>query len=967
MNVYKIQVLEPNSDQLRIICIYDGISCKELRSICVAAFQNDNYHINSMENIIGFQDQINTLYPIYIIAKFASSFKDKSLKLITYATANVIDKLKHGSNPNDSYFSNSLADSETDDFSMQTDEGAETAFKLLDINGDNLVHKEEFIDVLCIAFEHLLESDSRYKFAYSCISPKDLAIGTAIQCYSSINNGGNYYLSYGEFCAWYFSSTTFSPSRDLAIVAIESLSSIPLPEGDENKSLIRNKSTTSLLLRSKTATQKLKHFITNCRTYLRLHGDNTEKLFKILLKSNETAMEYFTRTEFMNIFSNIYFTRNTDLAKNVGFDSQLMGVLEQIFNLVGSSSNDRILIHSLVAFVVLVTEMKPDVTLPLFFKFFSQNEHYKNGSDKRDLNYVNDSILYYFLLQLVKIIFYCNSDLPATTGCRPNDVAHAISTKFLMITDANREIRFKLNYVEFLEVLSHSMKLGLDMLQIGEGHFDSFLSQVIEAGVTQFNGKKESNDKVPEYLEDSQIESFFVQYDGGSIPLMEAKVILGLELLPPYDVLSQMRSVCNSKGKLNQLDYNKCISKMISHHYIALSVLERSIADFVFERLFSIFEDNANPCSTNIRVLGVGLLLFCGGSYQSRANAAFDLLELLVSPRITHTKHHMNPLVVTQSIADLLKAKAALDPRKIDMNRIDEDAKNYGMEFIAKIKHKDTDENFVISKDRFIDMFSSILEMIDATKDEAQIAATDLKVFDKATDGDDDSSANQMSFSAFSGDGDDEDEENPYLDDAQYPPSSMVLELRAARSILGLETMQSDDIMERLGKFAIIGRLSLQSWMKWVSASIAQADVSNQDVKIAISLAERLFEVLKISDSNEDTISFTHIVCGLSFLCGGSPLEEKIMVAFAVSDSNSDGYITSQEYEEMVVAVIKTISVCSKHATDKIVLCGKSIRILAKAAAKEGLNALNISAEEELSLDMVTELAEDYLKLAAIY
>jgi hypothetical protein len=55
-------------------------------------------------------------------------------------------------------------------------------------------------------------------------------------------------------------------------------------------------------------------------------------------------------------------------------------------------------------------------------------------------------------------------------------------------------------------------------------------------------------------------------------------------------------------------------------------------------------------------------------------------------------------------------------------------------------------------------MFSSILEMIDATKDEAQVAARDLKCFDKSTDGDDDSSANQMSFSAFSGDGDDEDE-----------------------------------------------------------------------------------------------------------------------------------------------------------------------------------------------------------------
>ena len=42
-----------------------------------------------------------------------------------------------------------------------------------------------------------------------------------------------------------------------------------------------------------------------------------------------------------------------------------------------------------------------------------------------------------------------------------------------------------------------------------------------------------------------------------------------------------------------------------------------------------------------------------------------------------------------------------------------------------------------------------------------------------------------------------------FLDDESYPPSSIVLELRAAQSVIGLEAYLADELMESLGIHAV--------------------------------------------------------------------------------------------------------------------------------------------------------------------
>jgi hypothetical protein len=66
--------------------------------------------------------------------------------------------------------------------------------------------------------------------------------------------------------------------------------------------------------------------------------------------------------------------------------------------------------------------------------------------------------------------------------------------------------------------------------------------------------------------------------------------------------------------------------------------------------------------------------------------------------------------------------------------------------------------------------------------------------------GSDNSDSEMNGDSDSDGDGDSDGGNSgvaPYLDDNLHPPSSVVLELRAAQSVLGMEAMAADDMMVR--------------------------------------------------------------------------------------------------------------------------------------------------------------------------
>lgn len=174
-----------------------------------------------------------------------------------------------------------------------------------------------------------------------------------------------------------------------------------------------------------------------------------------------------------------------------------------------------------------------------------------------------------------------------------------------------------------------------------------------------------------------------------------------------------------------------------------------------------------------------------------------------------------------------------------------------------------------------------------------------------------------------SGEEEGEDGFKLFLDDKKYPPSSVVLELRAAQSILGLETYVADDLMESLGMRSEEGVLDLPAWLGWLHDTFSRANLWQEDVSMATSLGTRLFEAFATKGGSpyvppRDTVLFSSLAVGLTFLCGGSPLEDKLMVALTMADGDSDGLLSFDEFRELLLSVLQMVTVCSKLAANKV-------------------------------------------------
>jgi Ca2+-binding EF-hand superfamily protein len=135
---------------------------------------------------------------------------------------------------------------------------------------------------------------------------------------------------------------------------------------------------------------------------------------------------------------------------------------------------------------------------------------------------------------------------------------------------------------------------------------------------------------------------------------------------------------------------------------------------------------------------------------------------------------------------------------------------------------------------------------------------------------------------------------------------------------------------------------------------------------MARNLGHKIYAAFDSQSTGE--VAFSHIAAGLSFLCGGSPLEDKLMVAFAVVDDDSDGYISGEQFGTIAHAVLTLVYTCSKLVAKKVVASGVSVAELSGAAAKEGLTALSLTEDDtEISFEMLSEISEDFVKLSALF
>jgi len=396
------------------------------------------------------------------------------------------------------------------------------------------------------------------------------------------------------------------------------------------------------------------------------------------------------------------------------------------------------------------------------------------------------------------------------------------------------------------------------------------------------------------------------------------------------------------------------------------------------------------------------------------------------------------------SVAAVIRAQLCLDPTLEPFHYLNAVQERANLEVSAFYPQEEitTSSQSLLgnSGPNFVEMFSCILYMCESEAMDIEVSASPIvkptphqsqtkprpkkkrldtpipskaqiqQQFDDSSCNDDDDDEDEddvkfLSVRTFSEDGEreDQEEENVLLNDSLFPPSAVVLELRAARTILGLESCSADDMMEKLGEYSPGGQISESNWIRWLSYTTHAAGTSEHDLDIAIRLGNRLFAAfsavahpeespMKVKNSNksrtqlqngnnnsndddnaeeeeeEGVVPYERMAAGLAFLCGASPLEERLMVAFTVMDADSDGCIVPEELQAIIHSTLVVLTVCSRMAADKVILLGAPLPELAEAAAVEALNALSLDITAVyITLEMVCDMADDFLKLAALF
>ena len=199
-------------------------------------------------------------------------------------------------------------------------------------------------------------------------------------------------------------------------------------------------------------------------------------------------------------------------------------------------------------------------------------------------------------------------------------------------------------------------------------------------------------------------------------------------------------------------------------------------------------------------------------------------------------------------------------------------------------------------------------------------------------------------------------------------------ELREAREILKLDGFPAEDLMEVIGDFAKEGRLIRSKWMEALRhVVLLSGGNKTAALHTAYNLGHQIFDVFYFPSQNiqgdnmrttHDSVSYYAFSAGLSCLCSSS-LHDKVQVAHTLFDDDLDGYVTHDQFRQLVLAVLSTVYACSQYARRKISEKGLSLTVLARALTGEVTKTYGVDRNDPLTLDTILLVCSDYAHLSS--
>ena len=461
-----------------------------------------------------------------------------------------------------------------------------------------------------------------------------------------------------------------------------------------------------------------------------------------------------------------------------------------------------------------------------------------------------------------------------------------------------------------------------------------------------------------------------------STTIAEAKDVLGLGQFSAEFVIEFLIGVIadgdddESSWLISKAQFDSAISQLAYRQYLKLSSEQQKLSDFIVRSMFTIFdEESSGYC--DLRELGCGLMLFAGGEIIDRAQMAYKLVaESHDSEGYSINDYGQEDGVsidmMTVAMASVLKVVAILNNSYLNSCDPITTAEEITKRAFIRAKLSLLSDS-TISQEDFEYWFSVVLTIYNEIEEEDDDDDEEGTEVENITDTVilpkkavvNYYPANNLSIDTDSALYDaDLDIENGDVR-TTMPPNPVVLELQRAKYLLGLTGVPAEDLMELLGQVSSDGVLSAVTWEEYLSEFVVG---DKNDKKLGTELGMKLFRAF---DKNDDeTVSYIDFCAGLSLL-SDSPIEDKIMVAFVLNDTESVGMITVPELENLILGSLRVVVACSALAATRMKTSGVSLENLSHLTVMEGLAVMELTYDDALTLETVSEIALKCVALSA--
>ena len=543
--------------------------------------------------------------------------------------------------------------------------------------------------------------------------------------------------------------------------------------------------------------------------------------------------------------------------------------------------------------------------------------------------------------------------------------------------------------------------------------------------------QEEEEEEDDEEDDDEEENDPFFEFEGGPVTIAEAREAVGIEgfsaeFIIDYLIEQRDRKEEQATWLMSEYQFETALSQLSSVKYNSSSLKQRALCDYIVASIFSLF-DETNYGYCDLRELGCGMMLFCGGEIIDRAQMAYQLVaesddddDDNVAVNNQYPKDGVTREMMVTAIASLLKVNTVHPP----ITNISFSIKTYldslFVEYFCSLflslfpSHHSfyssfqvvgvlnssylnscdpietaediTNRAFVrakvlladgscIAKDDFEYWFSVVLTIYDEIGRPRRIG---LLTSGSETNGDSlnssrDYSLNDSSYTSGTEDSNlmidtagldyDPEEEGDHGDVRETLPPSAVV-------------LELRDAQEKLGLHGVpaedlmelLGELSVKG-MLHIDAwnDFLENFTAHDDPReqaLAMQLGMKIFQAFDPFD--QDAVPYVYFCAGLALLTD-SPVEDKIMVAFVLCDTSGNGNITVTEFQNLVLASLKVAIACCSLAKAKLEQSGTraTLEDLARLTVAEGLAVMGLDADEPLTLELVSEIALKCVALSA--